>query len=360
MASLHIENVTKNFGSVKAIDNLSLTVEGPELIALLGPSGCGKTTLLRMIAGFIDATSGIIRIGERDVTKVPPNQRNTGMIFQSYALFPHMTVGENVGFGLEMRKIAKEERRKLVKEALSLVHLDGYEDRYPKQMSGGQRQRVAIARALVIRPDVFLLDEPLSNLDAVLRQSVGNEIRALQQRLGLTSVFVTHDQKEALMLADRLVVMKAGRIMQSGSGAEVYNRPNSRFVASFLGKSNFFTGHCNGGSHFNTTSQLQLHCPNPTNGAADYTLLSVRPESIRLGPEASAFDNSFEGKVERVTYLGSLTEVELRLTAEDLITVQLQNRPGQTFSAETGANIVAGWSSDSTHLIAETETAASA
>ncbi len=351
MATLQIENVSKHFGSVKAIDNLSLTVEGPELIALLGPSGCGKTTLLRMIAGFISATKGTIRIGDRDVTNVPPNHRNTGMIFQSYALFPHMTVGENVGFGLEMRKIAKAERHRLVKEALSLVHLDGFEDRYPKQMSGGQRQRVAIARALVIRPDVFLLDEPLSNLDAVLRQSVGNEIRALQQRLGLTSVFVTHDQKEALMLADRLVVMKAGRIIQTGSGSDVYNRPNSRFVANFLGKSNFFNGWHSQKDGFDTQSGLKLKCPGTDAALGDASLLSVRPESIRLGPEASSFTNSFEGKVERITYLGSLTEVEVRLTEDDLITVQMQNRPENIFKADIGSSVVAGWATDSAHLI---------
>ncbi|TNE33470.1 MAG: ABC transporter ATP-binding protein [Alphaproteobacteria bacterium] len=353
MASLYIKNVTKDFGPVRAIDNLSLAIEGPELIALLGPSGCGKTTLLRMIAGFVEATSGRIRIGERDVTDVPPNLRNTGMIFQSYALFPHMTVAENVGFGLEMRKIAKDERMKRVREALSLVHLNGYEDRYPKQMSGGQRQRVAIARALVIRPDVFLLDEPLSNLDAVLRQSVGNEIRELQQRLGLTSVFVTHDQKEALMLADRLVVMKAGRIIQEGSGSDIYNHPNCRFVASFLGKSNFFEGHRQTGGSFTTAGGLTFRCPDSNLADGASALLSVRPESIRLGPEASKLDNTLEAKVAGITYLGSLTEVELGFPGSDNITVQLQNRPGAEFRADIGAAVLAGWTAGSAHLIAD-------
>lgn len=352
MASLGIQDVTKKFGSVTAIDSLSLGIDGPELVALLGPSGCGKTTLLRMIAGFVDVTAGKIMIGDRNVTDMPANKRNTGMIFQTYALFPHMTVGENVGFGLEMRKVPKAEREAKVKEVLTLVHLDGYEDRYPKQMSGGQRQRVAIARALVIRPDVFLLDEPLSNLDAVLRQSVGNEIRALQQRLELTSVFVTHDQKEALMLADRLVVMKSGRIMQMGAGDEVYNRPNSRFVANFLGKSNFFPGQCQAENIFRSDSGLEIRCADSGTGVQSATL-SVRPESIKLGAEASSLDNTFEGTVERVTYLGSLTEIELRLTTSDLITVQATNLPGARFTSHVGEKVTAGWSSISTHLIDE-------
>src|SRR5918998_2311126 len=217
MSEVVLTRVGKQYGNVAAVRDFSFTVQQGEFVALLGPSGCGKTTTLRMIAGFIPVTSGRITIGAKDVTHVPPHRRNTGMVFQGYALFPHMTVAQNVAFGLEMRKVPKAEAASRVEEALRLVRLEGYGERYPRQLSGRQQQRVAQARALVVQPEVFLLDEPLSNLDAKLRHDVRIEIRQLQRKLGLTTVFVTHDQEEALTVADRLIVMNKGEIEQIGT-----------------------------------------------------------------------------------------------------------------------------------------------
>ena len=217
MARLQLTGITKCYGDLKAADDISLDIADGEFLVLLGPSGCGKTTTLRIVAGFIEPTSGSVRLGERDITALPPWKRNAGLVFQSYALFPHMTVAENIAFGLQMRKMSKAEMTPKIAEALRLVRLDQLGDRLPRQLSGGQQQRVALARALVFRPDVLLLDEPLSNLDAKLRQDVRVEIRELQRKLGLTTVMVTHDQEEALTMADRLVVMSEGRIRQIGS-----------------------------------------------------------------------------------------------------------------------------------------------
>ncbi len=225
MASLTLDGLTKRYGDNAVVKSVSLDVRDGEFLVLLGPSGCGKTTTLRMIAGFVPPSGGSIRIGEKDITTLPPWKRNAGLVFQSYALFPHMTVNENVAFGLDMRKVDKAERDPRVAEALRLVRLEGFGERYPRQLSGGQQQRVALARALVIRPDVLLLDEPLSNLDAKLRLEVRLEIRALQQQLGLTTVMVTHDQEEALTMADRLVVMSDGKVRQVGTQSDLYERP---------------------------------------------------------------------------------------------------------------------------------------
>ena len=237
MARLQLTGITKCYGEFKATDDISLDIADGEFVVLLGPSGCGKTTTLRIVAGFVEPTSGAVRIGERDITLLPPWKRNVGLVFQSYALFPHMTVAENVAFGLEMRKMPKAEMALKIAEALRLVRLDHFGDRLPRQLSGGQQQRVALARALAFRPDVLLLDEPLSNLDAKLRQEVRVEIRELQRKLGLTTVMVTHDQEEALTMADRLVVMSEGRIRQIGSQQDLYERPSEKFVADFVGRS---------------------------------------------------------------------------------------------------------------------------
>ena len=225
MAHLQLTGITKRYGEFKAADDVSLDIADGEFLVLLGPSGCGKTTTLRIVAGFIEPTSGSVRLGDRDITGLPPWKRNTGLVFQSYALFPHMTVAENIAFGLEMRKMPKAEMAPKITEALRLVRLDHLSDRLPRQLSGGQQQRVALARALVFRPDVLLLDEPLSNLDAKLRQDVRVEIRELQRKLGLTTAMVTHDQEEALTMADRLVVMSEGRVRQIGSQQDLYERP---------------------------------------------------------------------------------------------------------------------------------------
>jgi iron(III) transport system ATP-binding protein len=227
-------------GTTRAVDGVSIEIEPGELFFLLGPSGCGKTTLLRMIAGFIDPTEGSISFNGRDVTRTPPNKRNTGMVFQSYALWPHMTVAQNVAFGLSVRKVPGDEKAKRVREALDQVQMGEYAGRKPTQLSGGQQQRVALARALVVRPDVLLLDEPLSNLDAKLRLELRSEIRRVCKDAGLTTVYVTHDQKEALSMADRVAIMEAGRVRQTGTPRELYRRPKSRFVAEFLGEADFF------------------------------------------------------------------------------------------------------------------------
>ncbi len=239
---IRIQDLTKTYrskrGTVRAVDAVSLNIEPGELFFLLGPSGCGKTTLLRMIAGFITPNAGTIHFAQRDITHHPPNRRNTGMVFQSYALWPHMTVAQNVAFGLSVRKIDSQEKSRRVREALEAVQLADYADRKPNELSGGQQQRVALARALVIRPDVLLLDEPLSNLDAKLRADLRTQVRKICKDAGITSVYVTHDQAEALSMADRIAIMRAGRIEQIGTPADLYETPKSAFVATFLGDAN--------------------------------------------------------------------------------------------------------------------------
>ena len=242
MAFLVLEGLSKRFGSHAAVDGLSLSVEKGEFISLLGPSGCGKTTTLQMIAGFVEPSGGAIRLEGRDLLAVRPAKRGLGIVFQSYALFPHMTVAENVGFGLEMQGVAAAERTRRVGETLDLVGLGAFAGRYPRQMSGGQQQRVALARALVIRPQILLLDEPLSNLDAKLREEMQIELRQIQRSLGTTTILVTHDQAEAMALSDRLVVMNKGRAEQVGPPHEAYERPATPFVASFLGRTNLLGG----------------------------------------------------------------------------------------------------------------------
>ena len=240
--SVQIDKLNKAFGSTRAVDNVTLLIEPGELFFLLGPSGCGKTTLLRCIAGFCIPDSGAIRIGDVDISNLPPHERDTGMVFQSYALWPHMTVSENVAFGLELRKISADERKRRVAEALEMVRMTDRSDHKPNELSGGQQQRVALARALIIRPQCLLLDEPLSNLDAKLRLEMRTEIRRICKQARLTAIYVTHDQKESLSIADRLAILDKGRIRQCGKPQEVYLRPNSRFVANFIGETNFIEG----------------------------------------------------------------------------------------------------------------------
>ncbi|MBK3425601.1 ABC transporter ATP-binding protein, partial [Methylobacterium ajmalii] len=260
MGTLLLDGLTKRYGEATAVAGVDLDIRQGELVALLGPSGCGKTTTLRMVAGFIEPSAGRVVIGGRDVTRLPPHARDTGMVFQSYALFPHMSVADNVGFGLEMRKVGKAERDRRIAEALRLVRLDALADRLPRQLSGGQQQRVALARALVVSPAVFLLDEPLSNLDAKLRSEVGLEIRELQKRLGLTTLMVTHDQDEALAMADRLVVMEHGRVLQVGSAEDLYERPANTFVAGFVGRCNLLDGTREGADVFRLASGAAVPC----------------------------------------------------------------------------------------------------
>jgi putative spermidine/putrescine transport system ATP-binding protein len=319
MARLRLTGITKSYGDFKAVDDFSIDIADGEFLVLLGPSGCGKTTTLRIVAGFIEPSFGKVHLGERDVTALPPWKRNAGLVFQSYALFPHMSVNDNVAFGLEMRKMPRAEMAQRIAEALRLVRLDHLADRLPRQLSGGQQQRVALARALVFRPDVLLLDEPLSNLDAKLRQEVRVEIRELQRKLGLTTVMVTHDQEEALTMADRLVVMSEGRIRQIGSQQDLYERPSEKFVADFVGRSTFIDGRMDGPGRFVSEGGLVVAC------------------------EAPAMDNSFPGAVEFISYLGSQVDLHIRLSPKERVVVQIQNRPEQHLPV-IGEQVRIGWS----------------
>lgn len=282
MAYLELDRVAKQFGAQTVVDDFSLSVGKGEFISFLGPSGCGKTTTLQIIAGFLDPTRGLIRLEGKDLTAIHPAKRGLGIVFQSYALFPHMTAAENVAFGLEMRNVPRSERAERVRAALAMVGLAGYEDRHPRRMSGGQQQRVALARALVIKPSVLLLDEPLSNLDAKLREEMQIELRQIQRTIGTTTILVTHDQNEAMSLSDRIVVMSQGRIEQIGSPQETYEKPASAFVSQFLGKTNDFAGAID-----RSVAPAQLMAgswsvPAPA-GLNGPVTVSIRPERIGFG-----------------------------------------------------------------------------
>ena len=314
MISLTIENLTKRFGDMVALHALSLRIEPGEIFVLLGPSGCGKTTLLRSIAGFYTPESGRILFGDEDVTRVPPYLRNTGMMFQSYALWPHMTVAQNVAFGLEERKVSARETAERVAAALASVKMEALGERRIHQLSGGQQQRVALARALVIRPRCLLLDEPLSNLDARLRLEMRGEIRRVCKEFGLTAIYVTHDQKEALSIADRMAILEAGHLRQTGTPAEVYRHPHSRFVADFMGETNFLDGKIravNGTSVVVETGLREFAATLGGHGwqprAGDGCTLSIRPESWRLATQAGA-PNEVAGRLTERVYLGEMAQ----------------------------------------------------
>src|SRR5262247_1208328 len=320
MARLKIDGVSKRYGEVVAIREVTLDVADGEFVVLLGPSGCGKTTTLRVVAGFAEPSSGSVTLGGRDITALPPWKRNTGLVFQNYALFPHLTVAENVAFGLEMRKVEAAEAARRIGEVLRLVRLEPLAARLPRQLSGGQQQRVALARALVFHPDVLLLDEPLSNLDAKLRQEVRVEIRELQRKLGLTTVMVTHDQEEALTVADRLVVMQDGAVRQVGTQKDLYERPSDRFVAGFVGRSTFIEGEIEAPGRFRSAGGLAIVCKETAAGPAT---LALRPERIvfTLEPQAS-MDNSLPGVVEFVSYLGATIDMHVRISPKERVIVQ--------------------------------------
>jgi putative spermidine/putrescine transport system ATP-binding protein len=348
MGNLVLEALCKRYGSSTAVERVDLEVRQGEMVALLGPSGCGKTTTLRMVAGFIPPSEGRILIGGQDVTRRPAHARDTGMVFQSYALFPHMTVGQNVAFGLEMRKVGRAERDQRVMEALRLVRLDHLADRLPRQLSGGQQQRVALARALVVNPAVFLLDEPLSNLDAKLRGEVRLEIRALQQRLGLTTLIVTHDQEEALTMADRLVVMERGRVRQVGTAEELYEDPADPFVAGFVGRCNLVEGRLEGPSGFRAASGALLPC-DPAGAAArpDAALLALRPERIALQPDPQG-----RGRVTAVTYLGAQTEYLVEQEGTPLLIIRATPTPAEPLRRlAVGDAVTLGWEAAAARLL---------
>jgi putative spermidine/putrescine transport system ATP-binding protein len=355
MARLELQHLTKRYEAFTAVREVNLDVAEGEFLVLLGPSGCGKTTTLRMVAGFVTPSSGAIRLGGRDITSLPPWKRNTGLVFQSYALFPHMSVAQNVAFGLDMRKVGKAEIATRVKEALKLVRLEGLSERLPRQLSGGQQQRVALARALAIRPDLLLLDEPLSNLDAKLREQVRVEIRELQRQLGITTVMVTHDQEEALTVADRLVVMSEGSVRQIGTQRDLYERPADRFVADFVGRSSVLAGRVEAPGMFRTAGGLAVRCA--TAKAAGPASLALRPERLTLTAQPIAgADNSLPGTVELVAYLGAALDVRVRLSPSDRVVVQLPNRDHGPAPAE-GATMHVGWPAEAGMVFAEADEA---
>ncbi|MEH7886391.1 ABC transporter ATP-binding protein [Bacillus sp. JJ1609] len=319
MASINIENVQKAFGKVIAVDHLNLEIKDGEFFTFLGPSGCGKTTTLRMIAGFYYPTKGVVRFGDKDMTRVPPEKRNTGMVFQNYALFPHMTVFENVAFGLRVRKIASGELKARVQDVLRKVRLDQYAERQVSQLSGGQQQRVALARALVIEPEILLLDEPLSNLDAKLRDEMRAEILRLQKDYKITTIYVTHDQAEALSMSDRIAVFNFGVCHQVGTPSEIYNEPANDFVASFIGEINLLPVKVdqvdeNRVSVSAGEDQFVVH-NTPFNFNREHReselALSIRPESIRILGEKADRPNVFAGKVEDVQFFGTIINVRV-------------------------------------------------
>jgi putative spermidine/putrescine transport system ATP-binding protein/spermidine/putrescine transport system ATP-binding protein len=309
MSAVDLLGVDKNFGTVPAVVALDLAVEEGSFVTLLGPSGCGKTTTLRIVAGLEQADSGDILIKGRRVNDVPIHQRNLGLVFQNFALFPHRTVLENVAYGLKFRGVGRADQEARVRRALEIVRLPGYGNRLPSQLSGGQQQRVALARAIVIGPDVLLLDEPLSSLDAGLREEMRVELKTIQRELGVTTIFVTHDQGEALALSDKIVVMEHGRKIQEGSPQDVYTRPTSRFVAGFLGHSNFLEGSIepagNGVGWLTLPDGARLSVPSP--GRAGAACVAVRAEKILLGPAASVPDATrLNGRVSAVDYQGTM------------------------------------------------------
>ena len=327
MTFLQINNVSKSFGRVWAVRDFNLNIESGELVSFLGPSGCGKTTTLRMVAGFETPTSGVIAINGEDITNKPPNQRNVGMVFQSYALFPNMTVAGNVGFGLKVAKKPPEEIKKRVDEMLELIHMSEYGDRYPHQLSGGQQQRVALARALALRPQVLLLDEPLSALDAKIRVSLRSEIRSIQQKLGITAIYVTHDQEEALSMSDRVVVMNMGEMEQVGTPFEIYNFPTTVFTANFVGTLNTADGEvvdpakgvlAVDGVQFESASDMQ----NKKKG--DKVRIAIRPERFNfVAQEKKA--NIVDCTIENINFLGSIVRIEVKVGKTNFIVDTFNN-----------------------------------
>ena len=315
MAFLELTNLSKSFGKAAAVADFNLDVGKGELVSFLGPSGCGKTTTLRMVAGFEIPSTGTIKVNGVDITTRPPNQRNVGMVFQAYALFPNMTVADNIGFGLKIAKKDPEAIHKRVDEMLTLIHMPGFGDRYPYQLSGGQQQRVALARALALSPEVLLLDEPLSALDAKIRVSLRSEIRGIQQELGITAIYVTHDQEEALSLSDRVVVMNNGHMEQVGPPFEIYNFPQTEFVAQFVGTLNAVSAEVvdPAGQILRIEGQLlQTSEDLSSYRLGDRVMFAIRPERLSFTTEAHKA-NLLDCIIENITFLGSIVRIQVRL-----------------------------------------------
>jgi len=353
--NIKLESLIKRFDDFTAVDDISVEIRAGEFFSLLGPSGCGKTTTLRMVAGFEPPTSGEILLDGVDVGNWPPHRRNVNTVFQSYALFPFLTVAENVAFGMKYKSVPKSERDDRVAEALGLVQLTGYEHRRPNQLSGGQQQRVALARALVLRPSVLLLDEPLGALDAKLRRALQVELGALQKQVGITFLYVTHDQEEALTMSDRLAVMNHGRIIQLGTPEEVYNEPVDAYVADFLGVSNLMDARVESGGNGQRPCRLRLgdFCLEAQTGqldAAGAVKLAIRPERIHLHPYETSGDNLVPGMVERLVFLGSTTHVYVRLASGSALQTLVRN-DGAALPYSQGTPVSVGLPADSLRVL---------
>lgn len=347
--TVQFKKVVKHYGSVVAIKELDLSIEQGQLVTLLGPSGCGKTTTLRMIAGLESATAGSVYIGGEDVTHLSATYRKVSMVFQSYALFPHMTVLENVAYGLTVNKMKKNEAHQKAEEGLELVGLKGFGARLPSELSGGQQQRVAVARAIVLEPEVLLLDEPLSNLDAKLRRHVREEIRQIQQNLGLTAVYVTHDQEEAMAVSDRIIVMKNAEIAQAGSPHDLYERPNSSFIADFIGDANLINCEVSRTSHDQTALELSSHniiVPEIVDWSGGGKIV-LRPHQISLSPKMSG--DQFSGEITYAAYLGNQIQYSVESELGDLFVVTSPNANPLTVGDPVGIK----FNSEDVRLVSE-------
>ncbi len=324
---VQLVDLVKRFAEVTAVDGISLEMAGGEFFSLLGPSGCGKTTTLRLIAGFEQPTEGTVILDGRDVAHTPPHKRNVNTVFQSYALFPFLTVEENVSFGLRYKNVTKAEARRKTAEALALVQLEGFQKRRPSQLSGGQQQRVALARALVLNPAVLLLDEPLGALDAKLRKALQIELKALQEEVGITFIYVTHDQEEALTMSDRLAVMSNGRVEQVGTPVDVYEEPSTAYVADFLGVSNMMPALGDGGGRVRL-GDFQFTATSGESGAVGRIRVVIRPERVHLEDHGTSGGNRIPGMVERVLYVGATIQVVVHLAHGETLQAWMQNRGG--------------------------------
>ncbi len=345
--SLEVQNLTRRFGRALALDGASLEAAPGEILALLGPSGCGKTTTLRIVAGFETADSGHVTLAGRDLARLPPHARDIGLVFQDYALFPHMSVADNLAYGLRRRGMARADRAARVAEMLELVRLSGLEARRPAQLSGGQQQRVALARALAIAPRLLLLDEPLSNLDAKLRGTLQQELREILTRVGTTTLIVTHDQDEALALADRIAIMARGRVLQAATPREVYEQPATRFVAEFLGRSLWLEGRLEGG-RFVTRAGTALPCPPPRRIAARHGLL-LRPEALALRPPAPG-ELGLAARVVAARFHGAAMQVALRVEEQANLTLDV---PHQAAVPEGGTAVTLAFAPEAIRIVPE-------
>ena len=345
MASVSLRGVSKSYGGIDAVKKLDLEIAEGEFLVLLGPSGCGKTTTLRMIAGFAQPTTGHVLIGGADVTDLPPRQRNIGMVFQNYALFPNMTVSENIGFGLRERRVATAEISKRVSELLGMVQLEGRSDAYPSELSGGQQQRVALARALAFSPKLLLMDEPLGALDLKLRESMQIELHRIQRSLGITTIMVTHDQQEAMSLADRIVVMAGGEIQQAGSPEQLYSEPRNKFVADFIGKNNLLDGTVVVSKPGRCTVRIAGSfdidvATRATVRSGQSVEVGIRPQQLHVGAAAASGYNVISGEVEARRFLGNVVYYSVRLPNDALLLVE--SSTGQALVGE-GERVSVGW-----------------